>query len=182
MITALTQKRSGNATTVTAVSDLAGAVIYHWYLDGVYLGCGRSSDREFFLAAGEQAHIDVIDTIDPDFDGKANAPNIPAARKRLRWTAAIDPTAGAWRVEEKVDGGTWRTIAKMSARTGQWNYEYITRRLTDLANYVWRVVPVDEAGNDRTAVILDAAKIVRIPDAPAFTASYSAATNRVTIQ
>jgi hypothetical protein len=181
MSVTLAVKRNGPVVCVTAASDLTGSVNYHWWIDGVYLGSGSAPSRDFYIMAGEQARIDVIYTTDADFDPNENRPDVPETRQRLQWTLGVDLQATIWRIDEQTDGETWNTIAKVAVRTGQWSYEYLTRRLTDLVTYTWRVVPIDECGNERTEVSLGSFICVRLPDMPETTMEFDGVTNRVTI-
>jgi len=174
-------QRTGNVTTVLVHTVLTGTVYYHWYLNGVYVGVTRSPRRSFYVADEEQADIEVIDTIDVDFDPVASAPAAYPDRRTLWWVRSVDAAgAESYRVEQQKDGGNWTEVATLDALEGQWTYEYITARLDDLASYAWRVIPVDRAGNDGTAITLDAELVVRTPDAPEYTATFDSGTDRVT--
>ncbi len=75
---------------------------------------------------------------------------------------------------------TWETIGIVPHDEAQWVYSLLSPRLDDLADAEFRVVPVDKAGNDGTALALSAERIVRTPDAPDFTATFDSGTTKIT--
>jgi len=180
MITAYNAERDGNFTTVTVISDLGGTIYYHWYCDGALLCSTQAPSHTFWLPAAEQSRIEVLDTNDPDFDAVANAPAGYPARKTLWWIRSPAEDVLHYRVEQKQDAGAWAQIAELPAVAGQWDYTLITDRLTDLAEYTWRVVAVDELGNESTAAVIGPERIVRIPDAVEFEIAFDPETTRVT--
>lgn len=176
MITSTSQIRIGFKTVVTAVSSLSGVVYYFWYLDGAYMGFTTSASYSFVLKPGEQSVIDVLDSNDPDFDPVTNAPAGYPARRTLVWTRSIDADVHQYRVEQRKDAGAWVELGYVYDDPAQWLFRLLSPRLDDLAEYEWRVVPMDLAGNDGTPVALGAEKIVRRPDAPNFTAELQPST------
>lgn len=184
-ITSLTAQRSDGATTVTAVSNLspgAGESIrFHWYVDGVYVGVTFSGTRTFALEAGDQARVEVVDTLDPEFDPIGGAPEAWPARRKLWWIRSTAADVDHYRVEQQADGGDWSLIGIVPDRPAAWSYDFLTPRLDDLTTYAWRIVPVDAAGNEGTPLDLGSEDVVRTPDAPAFTATYNAGPATVTI-
>lgn len=182
MITSLSQVRTSTTTAVTAASDLGGAVYFHWYLDGGYVGMTTSGSRVLQMPQGERGRIDVLDTIDPDFDPVANAPAGYPSRRTLVFNRSLDAGVAGYRVEESIDaGGTWTAINLIAHNPRAWSYSMLTEELTDLGSYIWRVVPVDQAGNDGTPANLASELIVRNPDPPNFTATFDPATTKVTL-
>lgn len=169
MITGSLQTRSGNTTRVTVTSDLTGAIYFHWYMDGAYLGFTTSPFRDFVLERNEMVRIEVLDTNDVNFDPVANAPGGYPARRTLVWTRSLDAGIYQYRVEQRKDGGAWVELGYVLDDPAKWLFRFLTPRLDDLALYEWRVVPMDLPGNDGTAVALQAEKVVRTPDAPRFT-------------
>ena len=85
-----------------------------------------------------------------------------------------------YRVEQKLGAGDWETLRIVPQVADQWAYSLLTDRLDDLSSYTWRVIPVDAAGNDGTAITIGAELIVRTPDAPDFTATFDSGTTKVT--
>ncbi len=168
-------------TEVSVTSDLAGTIFYHWYIDGTWIASTNSAVYAFRLPAGDEARIEAIDTNDAAFDPIANAPAGWPARKTLFWTASIFASIDRYRVDQQQDGGDWATIGYVDHIQGQWCYSLVTDRLVDLAEYAWRIYPVDVDGNAGTHVELAAEKIVRIPDGPDFEISFDAGTTKVTI-
>jgi len=171
--------RLGVTVSVTATSDLEGDVWYHWYLDGLYQGVTTSPTRRFVLE-GEQARVEVVDTNDAAFDPYADPPESFPARRTVWWVRSLDSDVDHYRVEEKEGSGAWTTLGIVQHDASKWSYELVTGRLTDLTDYEWRVIPVSKVGNDGSPVELAAERIVRTPDAPAFTIAYDADTDEVT--
>ncbi len=180
MITSYQTTRLGNVTTVTVTSDLSGTVYYHWYIDGAYVASTSVPMRAFHLADGDQVRIEVIDTNDPAFDPIAGAPTGWPARRTIWWVRSVDADVEQYRVEQKKDAGDWSAVATVFAVDGQWSYRLLSDRLCDLADYTWRVVPVDAAGNDGTPIEIGPETIVRTPDAPNFAISFDENTTKVT--
>ena len=174
--------RQGNVTTLTVHSWLVPPIYFYWYVDGRYVGQTKSPSRAFYLPAGDQAQIDVIDSTDPDLDPIANAPAAYPVRRTLWWIRSIDAgRVDRYRVEQQKDGGDWTQIGTVHAVDGQWDYTFLTDRLDDLGAYAWRVVPIDAAGNDGSAITLGAETVVRKPDGVDFTLSFDDGTDRVTL-
>lgn len=177
-----TIERQGNAVLVTADSNLGpdGKVWYHWYVDGSYIASTTDNSHYIFLQADEQAQIEVVDTMDPDFDPVANAPIGYPARKTIFWYRSMESDIDYYRVDQKEGAGDWTEIGRVPHDDSPWHYSLLTPRLTDLTAYQWRVMPVDQAGNDGTATTYDAETVVRTPDAPDFTQTYDEDTDKIT--
>lgn len=182
MITSYTAAAAGEMFLVTVVSDLADPIIYyHWWLDGVYVDSTTVPDHAFFVPAGDLARVECVDTADADYDPLvASVATYPARRTLffLRSLAAVEH----YRVEQRANVGAWTTIARVLPENGQWSFQVLSPRLADLTVYDWRVIPVDAAGNDGTALSLPSeSPLVRVPDAPEFTATFDPNTTTVTI-
>lgn len=178
-ITNITTQRIGQTTIVTAVSGLGGMVYFHWYVDGAYVGVSQAGTRSFAVAAGEQSRIEVIDTVDPDFDALAAPPAAFPARFSLHWIRSPAADVREYRINQ-YDGATWSEIARVAHDDAAWEYVFITPRLTDLRTYRFEVVPLDPAGNPATVIPLLQELVVRLPDAPNFTALRDAGTQKIT--
>lgn len=172
--------RLHNTTQVTVTSDLSGTIYYHWYLDGVLVASTQSNVYTIFLPNSDQIRVEVIDTNDADYDPVANAPAGWSARRTLYWHRSLASDIDHYRVEQSKDEGAWTTVATVAHEDRRWYYSALSGRLDDLSDYVWRVVPVDQAGNDGTPIALDSERVVRTPDAIDFTVSFSKATTKVT--
>jgi len=180
-ITGYQRVRQGMVTTVTVTSDLTGTIFYHWYVDGQHVGGGLSPSRSFGLAAGDELRIEVLDTLDPDFDPVLNAPTGWPARRTLWWVCSLDEDVRQYRIEQKQDSGAWTVIGLVPHEVGTWSHSLLTPRLVDLAEYQWRIVPVDSAGNDGAAITIGPERVVRSPDGPNFTATFDPETSQVTV-
>ena len=179
-ITSVMQSRVGGVTTVEAASDLSGDVLFYWYIDGAFVASTVAGVKSFALEDNDQARIDVLDSTDPAFDPVANSPSGYPARRSLFWLRSLATDIASYRVEQRKNAGSWTSIGVVNHVAGQWSYSLLSPRLDDLADYEWRVVPVDVAGNDGTALTLDAVRIVRTPEAPDFTVTFDEGTTRVT--
>ena len=179
-ITSYQITRLDDVTQVIVTSDIVGEVFFHWYLDGLYMGATAGGTRCFQIAPDGQAEVEVTDTDDPDFDPMSYTPAAPPARKRLWWVRSPDEDTKKYRIEQQQDGGDWTVLDEVSAGSGQWNYYYTTPRLIDLAEYAWRITPIDAAGNPGTPLALTSELFVRRPDAPRFAAAFNPTPRTVT--
>ena len=178
VITLYETTRLDDVTQVTVTSDLTGEVFYHWYLDGMYVGATAAKARSFQLPPGSQAEIEAADTLDPDYDPLSFTPAAYPARKTLWWVRSPDSDVGKYRIEQQKDVGEWTQLAEIPA-AGSWDFWFTTGRLDDLADYAWRITPIDAAGNAGDPILFTQEKIVRKPDAPDFAAVFNPATRRV---
>jgi hypothetical protein len=179
-ITSTTQVRTGNATQITVVSSLTGTIYYHWYQDGSYLGVSSTPTRTFVLVPGSQARFTILDTNDAAFDPVANAPEGYPATRSLVFTRSIDSDVSKYRIEQQRESDGWISLGIIFDDPRAWVYQLSTPTLDDLTNYGWRVIAIDTAGNDGTAVTLAAELIVRTPNAPDFTVTFDPGTTKVT--
>jgi hypothetical protein len=180
MITSYSSVRIANTVEVTVTGTLSGTVYYHWWIDGVYAGRSLGPRWTFFVGPNQQARVEAIETSSAGFDPEASGPQTPAARRVLWWIASADGLAAAYRVEQQQDGGAWTSLGVTIAAAGAWTHFVVSDRLDDLADYAWRVVPIDAAGNEGPPRTIDAERIVRTPDAPAFTVSFDDQTQEAT--
>lgn len=180
MITSFSQSRTGNTTIVTVASSLSGVVYFHWYLDGQYLGRTLTPTRTIVIGSLDQGRVDVLDTNDVAFDPIANAPPGFPAWRTLTFVRSLAANVARYRIEQQRASGAWTAVGYVQADPTRWSYEFDMDRLDDLISYGWRVIPIDAAGNDGTALTLAAELIVRTPDAPRFVPSFGSATTKVT--
>ncbi|QDU61230.1 hypothetical protein Pan216_20840 [Planctomycetes bacterium Pan216] len=111
-----------------------------------------------------------------DRAGQRPQPAFPG-RLTLAWQAVTGATR--YRVDEYVDS-EW-TERQTIASTGETSYTWVSRWLEDSASHQFRVVPLDNAGNEGSAQTF-AALMVRHPDAPNVTYTYNgSATPTLTI-
>ena len=179
-ITDIQTNRAGNVTTVTVTSDLSGTIYYHWYIDGSFIATTQLNVYQFYLENDDQVRIEINDTNDPDYDPIANAPAGYPARRTIYWVRSQDSDVRHYRIEQQKDGGGWASIGEVLHDVNQWAYSLESPRLDDLSEYEWRIIPVDLAGNDGTALALDSEKIVHTPDAPDFTVTFNEGPDTVT--
>ncbi|MCG8407568.1 MAG: hypothetical protein MI923_20415 [Phycisphaerales bacterium] len=181
-ITNQQQRRTGNVTRIIVESDLVGEIFFHWYVDGAYVGVTLQGQREFRLDAGEEFVVDVIDTIDPDFDPIANAPQAWPARRTIWWVQSQDPDIDHYRVLQ-IAGGLPSEICRIPHDPAKWTYSCLSPRLPDLALLRFFVLPVDQSGNVGQSIEIQSPghTVVRTPDSPAFNVTFDPGTSRVTI-
>lgn len=179
-ITSTTTTQSLNATTVTVVSDLSEPVFYHWYLDGAFIAETSNPSKTFFMPAGDQVRIDVLDTTDPDFDSLGNAPDGFPARRSLWWIRSTSTDVAVYRVEEQREAEGYNVIADVVQTLTRWSLSVLSSRLDDLTTYDWRVTPIDKAGNEGTPLAIGPELIVRRPDSPGFSIAFNVGTTKVT--
>ena len=180
MITAYAQTKSRSYTTVTVTSDLSGTVFYLWYKDGAFVARTSSPSYTFVLETGDQARIECVDTNDGDADPILLAPEGYPARRTIYWIRSVATDVDYYLVQQKKDAGDWTTVARIPHDDSLWSYSWMSGRLDDLATYQFQIIPVDLAGNQGTALELNAEKIVRTPNAPDFDISFDADTDKVT--
>lgn len=182
-ITSYSQERSGDTTIITVVSDLTGLVYYHWYVDGQYAATTTAPTWSLTLEEGEQVRVEVVDTNDAEVDPLDVAPEGYSARRSLWWTRSESLDAVHYRVVQVRPqfGGEETIIAEIPAPADQWSFSLLTPRLNDGQLYEWWVYPYDVAGNQGTRIrLIPLSAVLRTPDAPNFTATYAAGTQRVT--
>lgn len=181
-ITSYIVTRLATATIVRVASDLSGTIFYHWYIHGAYVSLTMGTERGFTLADQERARIEVHDTNDPDYDAVANAPDGYPARRTIFWLRSsgwgLEPE-GRYRLEQKKGAGSWVAIGEVRQTAESWSFRMVTPVLDDLSTYTWRIISIDLAGNDGTALELDSEYVVRTPDAPDYTATFDPGTTKV---
>lgn len=138
---------------------------YWVYLDGVLVS--TQTTEEFELQT-EGAYAPVVEVLDAADDVPSDAhPGI----LRLGWLPDAD---AAQYLVQQYDGAAWDTIATLAADASRPWWHYDTPGLADETTHTWRVLPVDAAGNQGTAVQF-VALMVRHPDPPKVTFTYDGA-------
>jgi len=155
--------------------------LFHWYLDGAYLGPTDSPERAFVLGDRDQARVEVVDSTDPSFDPIANAPEAYPARRTVEFVRSLDTSVARYIAKTQDFTDIVETIFADVPSSGAWSYRVMTRRLPDLNEIAEVVVPVDAAGNLGTSQTTQVKKNVRRPDAPNFTISYDSGTGQTTV-
>jgi hypothetical protein len=175
MITITSTSRINNTTVVNVTSSLTAPVWYFWYLDGVFVSTTRAPKYTFVLPAGQQSQVDVLD------GNTSTPPAAPTAYPAVRVINFVRSLGGVdrYRIEQQANGGAWIAIGYVQDNPRSWSYQITTPRLDDLTQYAWRVIPIDAAGNDGTALSLGQELIVRTPDAPNFTVVFDAVHDQV---
>lgn len=180
-ITSMSTTRIGQVTVVTAISNLAPPVYFHWYLDGAYMGMTRAGSFSFALKEDEQARVEAADTSDAAFDPLLAPPAFFPARYTIHWVRSFSADIAEYIVEQRKSGGGWVTILRVPNDPEAWDYQVLTDRLDDIAVYEFRISTVDGAGNVGAAPIgTEDQTVYRLPDAPRWNFTWSAGTQRVT--
>jgi len=103
-------------------------------------------------------------------------------QKTLWFVRSLTSGVAYYLVEESVDGGAWTEIGRVFAVGDQWQYQVATAALDDLAEYTWRITPVDAADNECDAPLtIGPELVVRTPDAVAFDVTFNPGPTTVTI-
>ena len=172
-------KRIQNLLIVTATVGMTEPY-WHWFVDGSWRGMNRSGVFTVVIRDGEQSEVLAVPTTDPAWDYIANAPRSFPAVRTIWFNEAPDSDVSYYLVQQATGAspGAYSTIdaGKIWHREGTWQYHAETRRLTDLTWYWFKVVPYDRAGNAGTAITFVSEYIVRKPDAPTYTSSFSGGT------
>jgi len=150
-------------------SDLPTPTYYVWK-NGTLVATTTYTEMDFSADGNSELFVDVFDS----------ATDAPALGVNGRVTLGWQPVSGAtsYRIEEKVSG-VWTARMTITSDGRPW-YSYQSRFLEDVTTHEFRVYAVSAAGNDSTAVELDVL-MVRCPDAPKVTGTYSATTDKLTI-
>jgi hypothetical protein len=141
---------------------------YRIYVDGVRVSVQTQAVYRVMTGGAWSPVVEILD--DPD---EVPKPAFPGAFV-LGWET--DPDAWKYRIERKVDG-TWTEYATLLCDQSKGWQSYSTPVLSDGVVHEWRIVPVDAAGNDGTAVEFTTL-MVRYPDVPAVTHTYNGALTR----
>lgn len=148
---------------------------YYLYGNGVLIGETTHPQAMLTLSPNESFQFEVLD--DPDA--------VPAfaypSRAFLQWYLDEDDPAERYDIDEYV-GGQWVSSTPPSIKPGfgQTYFQYQTRVLEDQTTHIFRVTPV--AADERAGVpVIYTFFIVRLPDPPTVSYSYSASSGDVTM-
>lgn len=171
-----------NAVLVAASSSFGDDATLYWYVDGrLVQSASFPRDRIFSLQPGRSAFIEVLD------DTSAPQEAYPG-EVLLQWyrvDGAVTYYVQEWIGEGAADGdlsvddvdwSTLRTVVESDEEV----YSHLTEWLDDQTEYTFRVVPMNEENIEGEPLMLTFT-VVRRPDAPATTCTYSAGTQRVTV-
>lgn len=146
-----------------------GSPTYRVHVDGVLASTQTAASFDITVDDNWQPVVEVLD------DSSDPQPAFPA-QLVLGWRT--DSDAAEYRIEQKV-AGVWTEHATV-ARSSAAYQSYTTPALADQTTHEWRVIPIDTAGNDGTAIAFSTL-MVRHPDIPDVSFAYSAGTGKVTI-
>lgn len=168
----------GQFTLATVTSDLGGSPTFFWYIDGAFFQRTDVAELMVYLAADDQADIVAVDTLTPDaFDVQASAPTVFPARRTLWWVRSTDTDVSRYVIRQQRAAEGFVDVGSVP-HTSAWSYRFLSPRLSDLFAYQWTITPVDEAGNEGTALTIGPELIVRKPDSPDFTIVFTPGTLR----
>jgi hypothetical protein len=105
----------------------------------------------------------------------------PSTYKTIHFLRSLGESVAYYRIDQQKDGGAWSEIATLWTVDELWQYMLATGTLDDLAEYAWRIVPLDAAGNECAEPLVLAAELfVREPDAPDFGVMFNSPATTVT--
>lgn len=162
---------SSEAVQIKYSSDLSNPVFFI-YIDGELYDTTEAASAIIRINPGESPVISIIDSLIPG--------EIPAYYPKyaaLTWwylNGAVE-----YRIEEYI-GSAW-VVRDTIPENGKGYYLWKSRVLEDCVSHSFRVIPVDEKGNDGTAQEFEIL-MVRIPDEPQCEFSYSAVTGELTLE
>lgn len=178
-ITGASFHQDGHWLNVQLVTNLAGRVIWHWYVNGNYAGSTNSGKRSFDCRGGP-INVWARPTLYARrFSGRENAPPPLSGTRTIEWLQSAD-LAARYLAQYRVSGDPdWTTFADVTGGK-PWRYQAVTPMLEDDTLYEFQVVPVDEFGNSGTPLDLGDERIVRWPDVQSLTPSYNGGTQKFT--
>jgi len=168
------QEQRGPTTWYFAWSSTEDEPSYRVYIDGELIDTTPRAWRQVEVEAGEQIQIEVRD------DATAPQSAYPG-RVYLSWIAAEEDdgtAADKYQVDEYVDS-EWTTRDTIESHGESW-FQWRSRYLEDCTTHLFRVIPVMTSGNEGTTLNFSVL-MVRRPDRPTATYSYSSDTTKVTI-
>ena len=169
-IAAFMAQQTGPQEWRLAFSSDDSAATFYLYRDGLLVGQTELGWWDVVVPTGEYPVLVVYDDADA-----ASGPAHPGL-VRLQWYRVSG--VGHYRVDEQVSG-VWTGRARLY-QDGRGYYHWTSRWLEDVTSHAFRVVAVGVDGNEATAAEL-AVLMVRWPDPPDVSLSYSADTGKVTI-
>lgn len=172
-ITRLQAQRIDRSTWLVFWTGTVAGATYYVYRDGKLAQTTRGTSARITAGAAESPHIEVFD------DANARPSDFYPRRATLTWYAS--PGADYYRVEERTATGpdVWTLRERVPDRAPGY-FKWESRVLEDGQTHRFRVVPFGRNGNLGTLAEL-VVLMVRRPDVPAATFSYSEATGNVTI-
>ena len=143
--------------------------VYRIFQDGLLVNTTQAETQIFSLSPGETLKVEILD------DASEPAQGFPG-RFLMTWYGGSD--TDHYRIDEYISGA-W-TQQTTIPESGKGFYSYKTRFLEDITEHRFRVMPVGVNGNDGAALEMKMF-MVREPDPPDVTYTYSSVTGRVTI-
>lgn len=163
--------QAGPRSWQVAWSSTLSDATFYLYLDGTLADVTQATSRVFYVGEGESLTLEV-------FDDSTTEPTAPGGgRVYLAWYAVAD--AERYVIEEYT-GGAWVERATR-LDTGEEYYRWRTRHLEDVTTHQFRVTALSEGDVSGTAANVSWF-MVRVPDPPAVTYSYSETTHAVTVE
>ncbi len=137
---------------------------YRVYLDGQLVSVQTAEQFDVKVEGEVSPVLEVLDSED-DVPNDAFPPYL-----RLGWLPVSDAVRY---LVQQYDGG-WVDVATLAAEADRAWYQYDTPGLADVTVHQWRVIPIDEAGNEGSALAFSVL-MVRHPDPPDVTFTYDGA-------
>lgn len=170
MVTFAEPVQTGLYTWLLAWTSDQVSPTFRVYRDGVLLSEQTAAEYELSVTGGEVPVIEVLD------DASANPQSSFPNGLTLGWRT--DPESATYRVD-RWTGADWLEVDTLAASDGGWQ-SYSTGVLADGATHLWRVVPIDSAGNSGTPLEFSAL-MVRHPDPPDVDYAYESVGRTVTV-
>jgi hypothetical protein len=158
------------ALTSSGTPPITFRVFREGKLTATLISSVQTASIDIPVASGDHPFIEVLDRNDDEeqvaFSG----------RLLLHWQAVAN--AASYRLEENV-AAVW-TLRREMVDDGSGAYTWKTRWLEDLTTHQFRIIPVDAAGNQGTALSFSVL-MSRHPDVPQVGYAFVPGTGKVTI-
>lgn len=149
---------------------------YRYYVAG-RLVAGPITEATYIVQSNdyltEPPVVDVLDSTESEpTTGQARPPYVI-----LQWRGDTD---AAYYTVQKYIGSTWTAQRPVIQETGLGYYRWESQKLADVANHQFRILATDAEGYTSTARQVEVF-MIRYPDPPSFTATYTDLTNTLAI-
>lgn len=172
---------SGQFCRVVVSSNLRKRRIYHWYVNGRYAGSSHGNSRVFRCPPGRQINVLARPRRRSSYPAGDRLPVAYSGELTLEWIRSPDEDVACYRVEYRSPPGSgdWVGFGRLTA-DDRWDYRITTPQLDDDAEYEFRVIPVDTAGNAGTPLELGTERVVRYPNVTAADVTWDPGTTKFT--
>ncbi|MHC4123925.1 MAG: hypothetical protein ACYSSI_10155 [Planctomycetota bacterium] len=169
MVTMQPPIRTGDRSVLLKYSSDLPTPTFYIYVDGVLVAETAQTEYTIVVSLNENVIVEILD------DADAQPMQIFPGKLRVGWFFVED--TDYYRVEEYISS-QWVERKRLPENNGYLTWE--SRFLEDGQDHTFRVIPVGTNGNDGTEKQFTVL-MVRHPDTPDVSYSYSNQTNKVTI-